>query len=117
MFEFLLLMAPAAGAKQGGANPLMSFLPFILIIVIMYFLMIRPQQKKQKEKELMLKALKKGDNVITMGGIHGKVSGFTDNDATVIIKVDEKVKLNVDRSAISIVNPVGNNNNTAEKSK
>jgi preprotein translocase subunit YajC len=115
MFEFLLLMAPAGGAQQGGGSPLMSFLPFILIIVIMYFLMIRPQQKKQKEKQLMLDALKKGDNIITMGGIHGKVTGFTDNDTTVIIKVDEKVKLNVDRSAITIVNPVGNN--TPEKTK
>ncbi len=114
MLEFVLLMAPAGGA-QGQGNPFMSFLPFILIIVIMYFLMIRPQQKKQKEKQRMLEALKKGDNVITLGGIHGKVTGFTDNDKTVIIKVDDKVKLNIDRSAISIVNPIGNTGNDTAK--
>jgi preprotein translocase subunit YajC len=108
MLEFVLLMAPAGGAQQGQSNPFMSFLPFILIIVIMYFLMIRPQQKKQKEKQRMLEALKKGDNVITLGGIHGKVTGFTDNEKTVIVKVDDKVKLNIDRSAITIVNPIGN---------
>lgn len=114
MFEFVLLMAPAGGA-EGGGNPFMSFLPFILIIVIMYFLMIRPQQKKQKDKQRMIDALKKGDNVITLGGVHGKVTGFTDNEKTVIIKVDDKVKLNVDRTAITIVNPIGNTG--AENSK
>ena len=73
----------------------------------MYFLMIRPQQKKQKEKQNMLETLKKGDNVVTNGGIHGKVAGFTDDNKTVIIKVDENVKLKVDKSAISVVNVVG----------
>ena len=107
MIDFILLMAPANQGQGGESNPFMAFLPFLLIIVIMYFLMIRPQSKKQKEKQKMLDALKKGDNVVTSGGIHGKVTGFTDNDKTVIIKVDEKVKLNVDRSAISVVNPVG----------
>jgi preprotein translocase subunit YajC len=107
MLKFVLLMAPAGGA-QGGGNPFMSFLPFILIIVIMYFLMIRPQQKKQKDKQRMIDALKKGDNVVTLGGVHGKVTGFTDNEKTVIIKVDDKVKLNVDRTAITVVNPIGN---------
>ena len=106
MLEFILLMAPA-NTEQGGGNPLLSFLPFILIIVIMYFLMIRPQQKKQKEKVAMLEAIKKGDKVVTSGGIHGKVAGFTDDNKTVIITVDDKVKLNVDKSAINVVNAVG----------
>jgi len=103
MFYFTLLQAPA-----GGGSPLMSFLPFILIIVIMYFLMIRPQSKKQKEKQKMLDALQKGDNVVTMGGVHGKVTGFTDDNKVVIIKVDDKVKLNIERSAINIVKTPGN---------
>jgi preprotein translocase subunit YajC len=110
MLDFVMLIAPSGAEGQGGGNPLISFLPFILIIVIMYFLMIRPQAKKQKEKQKMLGALKKGDNVVTNGGIHGKVMGFTDEDKTVILKVDDNVKLNVDRSAIGIVNPVGNKN-------
>ena len=73
----------------------------------MYFLMIRPQQKKQKEKQKMLEALKKGDNVITGGGIHGKVAGFADDNKTVLLKVDDNVKIKVDRSAINVVNVVG----------
>ncbi|HES58873.1 MAG TPA: preprotein translocase subunit YajC, partial [Caldithrix sp.] len=92
------------------ANPLISFLPFILIIVVMYFLMIRPQAKKQKEKQRMVEALKKGDNIVTNGGIHGKVMGFTDDNKTVIVKVDDNVKLNIDKSAIGIVLPVGQKN-------
>lgn len=107
MLNILLLMAQQGG--EDGGNPIISFLPFILIIVIMYFLMIRPQQKKQKERQKMVDALKKGDNVVTTGGIHGKVTGFTDDNKTVIIKVDEKVKLNVDRNHITVVTPVGSN--------
>jgi len=103
MVEFILLSPPAGG----GTNPLLQFLPFILIFVIIYFLMMRPQIKKQKEKQKMLESIKKGDNVITMGGIHGKVMGFKDEEKTVIVKVDENVKLNIDKSAINVVNPVG----------
>jgi len=106
MLNFILLMAPQSQGGEGG-NPIMSFLPFILIIVVMYFLMIRPQQKKQKEHKRMLEELKKGDNVITSGGIHGKVTGFTDENKTVIVKVDDNVKLNVDKSFITTVKPVG----------
>lgn len=108
MAEIFMLMAPAnQGAQQGGGNALMAFLPFLLIIVIMYFLMIRPQAKRQKEKQKMLEALKKGDNVVTMGGIHGKVVGFTEDGKIVIVKVDDNVKLNIDRSAISMVKQPG----------
>ena len=110
MFAFILLMAQNGTEGQGGGNPILSFLPFILIIVVMYFLMIRPQQKKQKEKQQMIEALKKGDNVVTNGGIHGKVMGFTDDNKTVIVKVDDNVKLNIDKSAIGIVVPVGSKN-------
>jgi len=85
----------------------MSFLPFILIMVIIYFLMMRPQIKKQKEKQKMLTELKKGDNVITRGGIRGKVMGFADEEKTVIIKVDDNVKLNFDKAAVEMVMPTG----------
>ena len=76
----------------------------------MYFLMIRPQAKKQKEKQRMIESLKKGDNIVTNGGIHGKVMGFTDDNKTVIVKVDDNVKLNIDKSAIGVVLPVGSKN-------
>lgn len=108
MLEFIMLMAPANQGQHGGSgNALMAFLPFLLIILIMYYLMIRPQAKRQKEKQKMLDALKKGDNVVTMGGIHGKVVGFTDDNKTVILKVDDNVKINIERSAINTVKQVG----------
>lgn len=98
---FLLGAAPVEGqqAEGGPAGMLMSLLPFLLIIVIFYFFMIRPQNKKQKETERMLNALKKGDKVVTIGGVHGVVSSV--KDKTVIIKVDDNAKIEFTRSAIS----------------
>lgn len=93
-----LLQNAAAGAA-GSANPLMSFAPIPIIIVIFYFFMIRPQSKKQKETEKMLKALKKGDKVVTIGGIHGTVSST--KEKTVIVKVDDGTKIEFNRSAIA----------------
>jgi len=98
-------MAPQGG--EGGGSSFMGFLPFILIIVIMYFLMIRPQMKKQKERQKMIDAVEKGDKIVTSGGIHGKITGFTDDGKTVILQVDEKVKINIDRSAIGVVKGKG----------
>jgi len=103
VYMFLAFLQDAADQPSA----FMSFLPFILIMVIIYFLMMRPQIKKQKEKQKMLTELKKGDNVITRGGIRGKVMGFTDEDKTVIVKVDDNVKLNFDKSAVEMVLPTG----------
>ncbi|HOE09178.1 MAG TPA: preprotein translocase subunit YajC [Treponemataceae bacterium] len=79
----------------------MTVLPLALIFVIFYFFMIRPQNKKQKETEKMIAALKKGDKVITIGGIHGTVSST--KEKTVIVKVDDNTKIEFLRSAISTV--------------
>ncbi|MCB0280997.1 MAG: preprotein translocase subunit YajC [Calditrichae bacterium] len=103
MHTFLLFFQQAPDTP----STLMSFLPFILIMVIIYFLMMRPQIKKQKEKQKMLEELKKGDNVITRGGIKGKIMGFADENKTVIVKVDDNVKLNIDKGAIELVVPTG----------
>ena len=105
LLNIILLMMPQG--EGGGGGGLMSFLPFILIIVVMYFLMIRPQMKRQKERQRMIDAIQKGDKVVTSGGVHGKITGFTDDGKIVIIQVDEKVKLNVDRSAINAVKGTG----------
>ena len=100
----LLMGAPQAGAEGAPAgNPLMSFLPFILIIGIFYFLIIRPQNKRRKETEKMLSAVKKGDEIVTIGGIHGTVYRAVDKEPTVIVTVDDNVKLKFLRSAISSV--------------
>jgi preprotein translocase subunit YajC len=89
-------------SPQGGqdANPLMTFLPLILIIVVFYFFMIRPQVKKQKELKKFREELKKGDKVITIGGIYGKIADIKEN--IVILDLDNDVKIRVDKSAINL---------------
>jgi preprotein translocase subunit YajC len=97
----LLMGAPPANAEAGTGSLLTGFLPLIAIVLIFYFLIIRPQNKKRKETEKMLAAIKKGDKVVTIGGLHGTVQSL--KDTTVIIKVDDNVKLEFLRSAISSV--------------
>ena len=103
----IFLMAQQGGAEGGGGG-FSLLLPFILIFVIMYFLMIRPQAKKQKQRQKMIDTLQKGDNIITTGGIHGKILNITDDGKTLVIKVDDNVKLNIDRSAVGIVKGIEN---------
>ncbi|MEJ2636069.1 MAG: preprotein translocase subunit YajC [Calditrichia bacterium] len=102
MVETLYAMAPSGGGAEGG-NAFLSFLPLILIIVIMYFLILRPQAKKQKERQKMLDAVQKGDEIVTAGGIHGKVVGLKNNDQVLLVKVDDNVKLEIDRTAVSSI--------------
>lgn len=78
-----------------------GFLPLILMFAIFYFLLIRPQQKRQKQRNAMLAALKKGDQVITIGGIHGTIADLDED--TVTLRVSENVKLKFDRNAINSV--------------
>jgi len=82
-------------------NPILSFVPIILIFVIFYFLLIRPQQQKQKQHAEMVSKLKKGDHVVTTGGIYGIIS--TVKDRTVLLKIDENVKIEVQKNCISYV--------------
>jgi len=110
----LLMAAPPADAAAGGTASLFSTLiPFIAIIGIFYFLIIRPQNKKRKETEKMLSALKKGDRVVTIGGLHGTVQSV--KETTVLIKVDDNVKLEFLRSAISNVVSPSKENRIEEK--
>ncbi len=90
-----LLMVQQEGAE---ANPLTSFLPLVLIIVIFYFFMIRPQVKRQKELKNFREALAKGDKVVTTGGIYGKVAEIKDN--YVLLQIEDNVKIRVDKSAV-----------------
>ena len=95
-----LLMAQQSGS--GGTSGMLGmFLPFLLIILVMYFLMIRPQQKKQKEHQRMLADLKKGDRVLTTGGMYATVFGFSDDQNKIILKVTDEVKMEFLKSAIS----------------
>ncbi|AFK61854.1 secreted protein [Advenella kashmirensis WT001] len=88
---------------------LTSFLPIILMFVVLYFLMIRPQMKRQKETKAMIDALAKGDEVITAGGILGKISKVTDNYLTVEVAnlADKPVEVLVQRVAVTTVLPKG----------
>ena len=94
--------AQLGGAPPAGGNPMMStlvmLLQFLPIFLIIYLLIIRPQQKKQKDMEKMLKALKKGDRVLTSGGIYGTVVGV--EETKTVVKVSDDVKLEFAKSAI-----------------
>jgi len=105
-FVLPLLMGAQQAAVEGAPPPgpgslIGSFIPFIAIILIFYLLIIRPQSKKRKETESMLSALKKGDKVVTIGGLYGTIQSV--KESTVIMKVDENVKLEFLRSAISSI--------------
>ena len=82
------------GAATGAGGGLAGFLPLILIFVVFYFLLIRPQQKKAKEHSAFLGNLKKGDDVVTSGGIHGRITGLTDTIATLEIADGVRIKVN-----------------------
>ncbi len=101
---FVLLQAAPGGP---GQSPLGMLVPFALIFVIFYFLLIRPQQKRQREQEAMLKAVEKGDRVVTAGGAHVLVVGTTDDVLTVefteATSKGDRVRFKVDRSRIERV--------------
>lgn len=88
-----------AGAGGQGLGGLLQFLPFVMIIIIFYFLLIRPQQKKQKEIKALLDALKKGDKVVTTSGIWGTVTNLGKDTVTLQIADNTKIKLQRDNIA------------------
>jgi preprotein translocase subunit YajC len=96
--------APAA-ADAGLMGNLSTFLPLVLMFVVMYFLMIRPQQKRAKEQKAMMDALAKGDEVVTSGGILGRVSKV--NDSYVTLEIAPNTEIVVQKNAISTLLPKG----------
>ncbi len=88
----------AAGGQGGGFS---AFVPLILMFVIFYFLLIRPQQKKTKQHREMLENLKKGDRIITGGGIHGRVTGMS--DTTLTVEIADKVRVKLNRGNVAAV--------------
>jgi preprotein translocase subunit YajC len=94
-----------AAAPQGQTEQLMSFLPLIFIFVVFYFLLIRPQTKKAKEHKLMVEALAKGDEVVTNGGLLGRITRIGDN--FVELEVADQVSVKVQRQAVANVMPKG----------
>ena len=97
MNQLFLLMAQPQGGQGGG---IMSFLPLIAIVVVFYFFMIRPQMKKAKEQKKYIEALKKGDKILTIGGIYGKIAEVKD-DGTLIMEVEDGTKMKISKNAVS----------------
>lgn len=90
------------GQERGSSGSgLLGFFPFILIMVVIYLLMIRPQMKQQRRKKEMLQNLKKGDHVVTAGGIRGTIAGFRNKNSVIVLTVAKNMALHVNRSAIS----------------
>ena len=85
-------------------NPLINFVPLILIFVIFYFLLIRPQKAKEKEHGKMLANLNKNDEVVTQGGIHGTIVNV--KDKTVVLRIDDNVKMEIEKSAVAYVKKI-----------
>lgn len=101
--NYLLAMAPTGG-EAGGGSMVSTLIMFGAIFAIFYFMIIRPQQKKTKEREALLGALKKGDKIVTNGGMHGSIAGL--DEKTCLVDFGNNIKIKFDRSAISgIDNP------------
>src|SRR6201987_2287850 len=102
MQNMFLLLDAAAAPAAGGLGALTNFLPLVLIVGVFYFFMIRPQMKKQKAAKKFMEEIKKGDKIITIGGIHGKISEI--QDTTFIIEVEGGMKLRILKTAVSMDN-------------
>ena len=101
---FLTIVCAAEGTTQPTpGSPLVTLFPFIMIFVVFWFLLIRPQQKKQREHQQMVSSLKKGDKVITNGGVYGSVVGVSDR--VVVLRVADNVKLEIAKGSIASLQP------------
>ncbi len=102
--DFLIPNAWAAGAPAQG-NPLMEMLPLLILFVVFYLFLIRPQMKKAKEQKQMIEALQKGDEVITSGGLLGRITTLGDN--FLVLELGKGLEVKVQRQAVSTVLPKG----------
>ena len=102
MLQTILAQAQSAAPQAGPAGGIGSFfVPLIFIFIIMYFVMIRPQKKRQEQQQKLISSLKTGDRVVTNAGIHGLISNV--KESTVLVKVADNVKIEMDKSAITNV--------------
>ena len=95
---YALGTSPAGGGQAGGGQ-YMSIIMLVAVVAIFYFLMIRPQQKRAKDHKNFLESLKKGDKIITSGGLYGTITGITDDAVT--IEIAEKVRVKVEKSTVA----------------
>jgi preprotein translocase subunit YajC len=98
LFDIAYALGGGGGGGE-GAGGFTGFIPLILMFVIFYFLLIRPQQKKTKEHRQMISNLKKGDRIVTSGGIHGRITGM--DESTITVEIADKVRVKVVRGNVS----------------
>ena len=103
----MITPAFAQGAGAGGTDMLIQFVPIVLVFVIMWFLILRPQQRRVKQHQEMVKNVRRGDTVVTSGGILGKVSKVTDDASDIEIEIADNVRVKVVRSMIADVRAKG----------
>lgn len=101
LLNLIILQCQPQQGQQDGMSSLLSFLPFILIILVFWLFIIRPQQKRQKERQKLLSGVKKGDKIITAGGIHGTIEGV--EERTVLVKISENVKVKLEKNSIATI--------------
>ncbi|MDZ7861140.1 MAG: preprotein translocase subunit YajC [Candidatus Krumholzibacteriota bacterium] len=101
MSYLMFLYSAGAGGSEGGGSLLVNLLPIVAIFVIFYFILIRPQQKKQKEHRDMVSKLSRGDRIVTNGGLHGKVVDVKDH--IIVIKISDDVKVELVKTAVATV--------------
>lgn len=102
MINALFLFMGQSPSQSGqGPNPLAMWFPLILIILIMYFLIFRPQAKRQKEHQKMLASIQKGDRILTAGGIYGTVVGVKEKENILIVKIADNVKIELARGSVA----------------
>lgn len=106
----ILLMAPQGGTEGGGNSGLSSIIMLVLIVAVFYFFMIRPQMKRAKDEKKFREALKKGDHVVTAGGIHGKITQV--EETTFVIEIANNVHITVEKSSV-----IANTPNTNKEQK
>lgn len=101
MFDFIDSAHAMGAPPEGGGNPIASLLPFVLMFLVLYLLILRPQMKKQKNQQKMIDELEKGDQIVTSGGIHGSIANIKDD--VIVVKIADNVKIEVSRAAVSRV--------------
>ncbi|RLC33487.1 MAG: preprotein translocase subunit YajC [Deltaproteobacteria bacterium] len=108
-------MGQGGSAGQGAQGGFGAFIPLILMFVIFYFLLIRPQQKKAKEHRTMISNLKKGDRIITGGGIHGRITGM--DETTLTVEIADRVRVKVNRGNVTAMIQTGSQPAAAKTEK
>ena len=103
MFGVQDVLAMGGQLGSGGTSGILGMFPFILMFVVIYVLIIRPQHKKQKQQQAMVDALKKGDRIVTSGGVHGTIVGIKEQEGILVVQVAKDVRIEVSRGSVSQV--------------